>query len=696
MFSSLPIIVMGFSSLLMQVVCVRSLLALFSGNELVICITLAVWLLSVGLGSFCGWRFKARNSFANSFLAAALTAQSALFMIGAFRMFFVFSSGEVVPLAATVALSFGALFPLCFVFGMQFPLAVENLKKKASEVYWLEACGAFAAGVLFVFAFSGRVGSPAIVVLTAFLNTLVFAALSRKRIFLLFLILPLLFYQAERKLLHYSLPQGVTQVERLESRYGEIAAGKLAGQTSVYVSGAFAFAYPDMQTEENIHIPLTAHEAPKRILVIGGSPAVVRELLKYPVERIDFIELDPALLDLSKRLLSHEDRSLLDDKRVSLITQDGRSFVKSAQAMYDLLVLNLPEPSTASINRFYTMDFFSEARSVLNSGGILALSLPASHGYIGKRMQWANGAVYGSLKRVFNHVEVSSEEYGVMLASDSLILSGPQILAGRFKGRGIGAVYFRGELFYDIFDRLKTDAVKERLGSVHVLNADSRPAAYLYNLMLWTDIHGGGVVSWAAGAGRFLSGAVLLILLAAAYVIFKKKKAAYFSLFTTGYVSMGFSAVLILGFQSAFGFVYESIGLLSSVFMAGLAAGALLAEKKSCGLKYLKAAEVFSALFFIAAAYMLRSEASFYAAGFLCGIIGGTQFSAAAAVLGESHEVVKAGRLYAADIVGSFAGVLVTALLTMPVWGFENTLLMLAGMKILSFIFLLAAGHEEA
>lgn len=687
---------MGFSSLLMQVVCIRSLLALFSGNELVICITLAVWLASVGLGSFYGWRFKARSSFANSFLAAALTAQFSFFIIGAFRMFFVFSSGEVVPFAATVALSFGALFPLCFVFGMQFPLAVENLKKKASEVYWLEACGAFAAGVLFVFAFSGRVDSTAIVALTAFLNMIVFGVLSRRRIFLFLLILPLLFYFAERKLFHYSLPQGVTQVERLESRYGEIAAGKRAGQTGVYVSGAFAFAYPDMQTEENIHIPLTAHEAPKKILVIGGSPAVVRELLKYPVENIDFIELDPALLDLSKRLLSPEDRYFLDDKRVSLITQDGRSFVKSAHPKYDLLVLNLPEPSTASINRFYTMDFFKEAKAALNKGGMLALSLPASYGYIGKRMQWANGSVYGSLRRVFAHVEVSSEEYGIMLASDSSVLSGPQILDGRFNERGVGTVYFRGELFYDIFDRLKTDAVKERLGRVDVLNTDSRPVAYLYNLMIWSDIHGGGILNWVSGTGGFIFGAVLVLLFSAAgYVIFKRRKAVYFSLFTTGYVSMAFSSVLILGFQSAFGFVYESIGLLSAVFMAGLAAGSLLAERKFGGLKYLKAAEALSALFFIAAVYMLKSSLSFYAFGFLCGIIGGIQFGAAAAVLGRRDEAATSGRLYATDISGSFAGALITALFAIPVLGMETTLFILSAMKLLSLAFLSSADHEK-
>ncbi|MBF0330053.1 MAG: hypothetical protein HQL10_12925 [Nitrospirae bacterium] len=693
----LPVIIIGFSSLLMQVVCARVLLTIFSGNELVICITLASWLLSVCAGSFCGLRFKARNAFVFSFLAVALLSPLTVFSIQIYRLFAASSGGEVVSLVKTAAFSFCVLSPLCFVFGMQFPLASERLNKKASGVYWIEACGAFAAGILFVFVFSVRFDSSFTAAFVAVLNILTFAALSRRKIFLMFLIIPILFYFGEQRLSAYSLPNGMTVVERLESKYGEISVTKLAGQMNIYVSGGFAFAYPDMINEERSHITMTAHELPAKVLVIGGSPAIVRELLKYPVENIDFLELDPMLLDLSKRILSHEDRLLLSDKRVSFIAQDGRRFIKTVKGQYDVIVLNMQEPSTAAINRFYTTDFFIEAKTALNNGGVLALSLPLSHGYIGKRVQMANGAVYRSLEHVFRHIEVSSEEYGIMLASDSPVNVDPHFLEQYFNDRGIKTVHFRGVLFYDAFDKSKTEAVKNRLSRVDILNTDRRPIAYFYNLVLWTDIHGGKVVDFAKSAGGFLFMAALLALsVAAVRIFFREYRPLYFSLFTTGYVSMAFSVVVILGFQSAFGFVYERIGLLSAVFMAGLGAGALFGERRGFGISQLKYAEILSGIFFLAAAYMLRNELSFYLLAFLCGIIGGIQFAAAAASFGENYEYANAGKLYAVDISGAFAGALATALVTVPVCGIENTFFVLAFMKILSLAFLLSAGHEKA
>ncbi len=72
---SLPVLIMGMSSILLQIISMRQLLAVFSGNELDIGITLSVWLTAVGTGSYIGHRLKFKNAFVLSFIAVAFLAQ---------------------------------------------------------------------------------------------------------------------------------------------------------------------------------------------------------------------------------------------------------------------------------------------------------------------------------------------------------------------------------------------------------------------------------------------------------------------------------------------------------------------------------------------------------------------------------------------------------------------------------------------
>ncbi len=137
-----------------------------------------------------------------------------------------------------------------------------------------------------------------------------------------------------------------------------------------------------------------------------------------------------------------EDKEALKDRRVRIIFDDGRRFIKGVkQPGYDLVVLNLPQPSTASINRFYTTEFFGEVKKVLKKHGILSISIAQSAGYMGRSMQRANGSIYNSLESVFGHVEVTAQEYGSLFASDTGIEINPAVLEERFAQRAITTKY---------------------------------------------------------------------------------------------------------------------------------------------------------------------------------------------------------------------------------------------------------------
>ena len=370
---------------------------------------------------------------------------------------------------------------------------------------------------------------------------------------------------------------------------------KVRDQTSVYASGRLLFSYPDSPTDEiSSHLPMTLHPSPAKILVIGGSPGTMREFLKYPVEGIDFIELDPKIIAVSQGLLTApEDIHALKDRRLRIIAGDGRRFIKALNGRtYDLIVINLPPPASAGINRFYTTDFFQEAKAVLHDDGILFINIPSSTGYIGRSMQTANGSIYNSLKSVFGNVAVTAQEYGGLFASDFQPATDTKTLETRFILRGIQTRHFSPYFFRDAFGPFNTDYVRHRLDEITSVNTDLKPSSYLYNLMLWSETHGGrGLFILLKIRGWHIIPAMLFILLSSSFFIFRNKyKVVCCSIFTTGFSGMTFMLTALLAYQAIYGYIYEMIGILSAAFMIGLWSGAV-------STKYMK--NTFKTLFYL-------------------------------------------------------------------------------------------------
>jgi len=93
---------------------------------------------------------------------------------------------------------------------------------------------------------------------------------------------------------------------------------------------------------------------------------------------VDYVELDPEIIRLSLQFLPEREKSALRNERVHIFYQDGRAFLKETRKRYDMIILNLPEPATAQINRFYTKEFFLEAREKLTEKGVLSFLVPSA------------------------------------------------------------------------------------------------------------------------------------------------------------------------------------------------------------------------------------------------------------------------------------------------------------------------------
>ncbi len=120
-----------------------------------------------------------------------------------------------------------------------------------------------------------------------------------------------------------------------------------------------------------VHVPMAAHPAPKRILVIGaGDGGVLRELEKYDaVEEIDLVEIDEQVVDVCKQHLPKTACGFYDP-RVRTHFEDGLKFVRHVDERYDVIIVDSTDPFGPGEGLF-TKEFYGNCYKALNGNGIL-------------------------------------------------------------------------------------------------------------------------------------------------------------------------------------------------------------------------------------------------------------------------------------------------------------------------------------
>ncbi len=148
------------------------------------------------------------------------------------------------------------------------------------------------------------------------------------------------------------------------------------------------------------HPAALAHPNPESILVIGGGDGgSSEELLKHPsVKRVVMAELDPVVIDISKKWLGSIHNGAFDDPRLEVRIGDGFEFVKSTEERFDIIVLDLTDPDTPAFH-LYSEQFFRMCQRILRPGGMLTLHL-GSPVYQAETVR-KNAA---NLRKVFRHV----------------------------------------------------------------------------------------------------------------------------------------------------------------------------------------------------------------------------------------------------------------------------------------------------
>jgi spermidine synthase len=775
------LLIMGSSGIIAQIVLMRELLVSFLGNELVLGIILANWLILEAAGAFLvgrasGRRGRAFQAFLATQLLFSLALPAAIYLSRVSKTVVLRVSGEALGFSAILGLSLLILLPAAVSHGALFTLGSklycpkQSGGSRASSISWvyvLESFGSILGGFVLTFVLVQRFDSFTIAWGVCLSNALIS----------LFLLWPLSRYSSSRrkpgvlwaasllltlsyvvllssplgKLIHLSSIRiqwrGLELVETENSIYGNITVTASDGQRTFFTDGVLVATVPTpdiSSVEDFVHFPMLLHPEPRSILIAsGGAGGMIREALKHPLRRIDYVELDPLLLRLIELHGSSLTRQELSDRRVEVHYTDARFFLTRTDRRYDLVLIGLGLPQELQTNRLFSREFFSIAKEKLKPRGLLALRLPGSLTYLGEELRNLNGCILHTLESVFSWVRVIPGDENLYIASDSssLMRMRASDLAARFEERKIRT------------DLVNPPYLKYRLQSQWLsayeqavrrlprrINSDFRPLAVFYSLSYWNALYS----PYLEGLFERIEGirpAAIMILIASVTLVMSAVVAVRsgrstmplpYAIATTGFCGMIFDLAIIFTFQTLFGYLYYQIGLLVTVFMAGAALSSLAATRRlqrgASGPTAFLITElciaVFALLLPLVLVFPSRSlarpavslvlHALFLLMSFISGALTGAQFplathlhlaaprgSGAAArppqngeaggfpaakrkrqpLSAEEQAARTAGALYAADLAGGYFGGLIGGVVLLPILGLWNSCFILAAIK---------------
>ncbi len=134
-----------------------------------------------------------------------------------------------------------------------------------------------------------------------------------------------------------------------------------------------ASTYPsDMATQLLLgHVPMLLHPNARDVFILGlGTGVTAAAVARYPVERIDLVEFEPAAVEAA-RLFERQNRGVIDDPRVRLLLADGRNRLLAAPDRYDVVISDASDLWVAGIGSLFTIEFYQSARARLRSGGLM-------------------------------------------------------------------------------------------------------------------------------------------------------------------------------------------------------------------------------------------------------------------------------------------------------------------------------------
>ncbi|MBW7995453.1 MAG: tetratricopeptide repeat protein [Candidatus Glassbacteria bacterium] len=160
---------------------------------------------------------------------------------------------------------------------------------------------------------------------------------------------------------------------------------RISGMRSLYINsiGEVENSFTGMQTFKVLgHLPLLLHEGePRNVLMVTfGGGIASGAVAVHPIDRLDVVELEPAVVAAASSAYRTENRAVVEDPRVKIHLEDGRHYLAVTRDSYDVIISDATNPASVDSWLLYTVEFYRLCASRLNPGGVMAQWLPVHSG----------------------------------------------------------------------------------------------------------------------------------------------------------------------------------------------------------------------------------------------------------------------------------------------------------------------------
>ncbi|MCM3877674.1 MAG: polyamine aminopropyltransferase [Thermoanaerobaculia bacterium] len=412
-------------------------------------LVIGVYLSSLGLGAFLS-RYVVRGV-ARRFVEAEI-AVAFVGGLSAPLLFFAFSSPRWFP-----PVFYGIVVAIGTLVGLEIPLLMRLLKDTVvfrdlvAQVLTFDYLGSHAASILFPLVLLPRLGLTRTSVLFGLLNVAV--AFWSIRLFrdrlgppgglfaraaIVTAVLLAAFVAADSLTAVAEESQYADEVVVAESTaYQRIVVTRNRAGFQLFLNGHLQFSSVDEYRyhEALVHPAFAAAPRARRVAVLGGGDGLaVREVLKHPeVESVTLVDLDPAMTRLATKhpLFLALNGGSLRSPKVRVVNEDAMIWIEKETGLFDVVLVDFPDPSSYSIGKLYTSRFYSLVKRKLDPEGVLAVQ--STSPLFARRSFWIVDATLraaGFATRPYHIAVPSFGDWGFVLAAATLPDVKPRLPGG--------------------------------------------------------------------------------------------------------------------------------------------------------------------------------------------------------------------------------------------------------------------------
>lgn len=208
------------------------------------------------------------------------------------------------------------------------------------------------------------------------------------------------------------------------SPYQRIVITRNKKETRLFLNGNLQFSSFDEYRyhEALVHPVMSAVNSPQKILILGGGDGLAaREVLKYTeVKEVSLVDLDASMTGLFQKqeILKELNLSSLTDSRIKIYNEDAFQWLRNSRKLFDVIIIDFPDPSNFSIGKLYSQSFYSLLSNVLAPEGMAVVQ--STSPFVAPKSFWCiNATIQAALLQTlpYHNYVPSFGEWGYILVS---------------------------------------------------------------------------------------------------------------------------------------------------------------------------------------------------------------------------------------------------------------------------------------